>query len=146
MKWIWIAIIGFVTQTSHAQYEVKPDSLSRAMVAKADFLVGRWEGDGWVLTRQGGKQVFQQTEVVAMELGGTLMTIRGRGRQGSRTTHDAFGIVTYSKKDSALSIQTFHANGRGGVFSCQAENGRFTWFPDSLTRFIIILNDQPASR
>jgi hypothetical protein len=49
---------------------VETDTLAQAKIAKLEFLVGQWEGSGWMLGQDRQKYEFNQTEDIQFKLDG----------------------------------------------------------------------------
>src|SRR4051812_32529151 len=83
---------------------------------RLDFLLGEWEGDGWILQGRGERRTFHQRETVRSAAGGTVVVIDGlgtstdAGREGE-TVHQAFALVTYDSVTAKLRWRAYRATG-----------------------------------
>lgn len=85
-----------------------------AAMRKLDFMLGRWEGEGWYVTRQ-GRVDFLQTETVAPRLGGLLLIVDGKGvRKDDRRTpvHDAFAVASVDPAGQTYRWEAFSEGNR----------------------------------
>ena len=111
------------------------------------FLVGEWEGSGWIMNRERKKQYFNQTEVVEWRLDNTVMLIEGQGKDknSGEITHHALAMISWQGDANKYRFVTALANSKEGLFEGYLnEKGQFVWLikEDSGTRrFIIGLND-----
>src|SRR5687768_1579949 len=84
---------------------------------KLDFLVGNWEGEGWMLY-PGGREVFKGTETVQKKLQGKAILIEGKfvDPKDGRVVHETLAILTYSEPAKKYVFQTYLFNRPGGIF------------------------------
>ena len=84
---------------------------------KLDFLVGEWEGDGWIEFGPGQRHTFKQKESVQSKVGGHALLIEGLGKgklqnEGEeRVVHSAFAIVSYDKDAKRFRFLAWRATG-----------------------------------
>src|SRR5688572_20526028 len=67
---------------------------------KLDFLIGKWQGEGWVKMPGAERQTFTQTETVQKKLGGLALLIEGHGTSKlpggeEKTVFEALAMVTW---------------------------------------------------
>jgi hypothetical protein len=134
---IWI----FCSVTAFGQAE-KTDSISKQEISKLNFLVGKWEGEGWIMGRDGKKYSFQQKENIQYKIDGVAILIEGLGKSNGQITHNALAIISYNKKDGIYNFQSYTSTGRGGSFDAELIDGKFYWYPNNNMRYIIWLNDK----
>lgn len=90
-------------------------------IEELDFLVGEWEGDGWIEGAPGQRATFRGTEKVERRMGGRLVVVEGDfiavvGPDGREApVHQALGIFSYDRERDALRFRTYLARGTGGV-------------------------------
>lgn len=85
-----------------------------AAMRRLEFMVGRWEGQGWFVNRQ-GRTDFTQTEEVAPRLGGLLLVVDGKGLRKddpTRPVHDAFAIASFDQAAQAYRWEAFSDGNR----------------------------------
>ena len=120
-------------------------------LAKAAFLLGKWQGAGWIEFQPGRRAEFKQFETISLRLGGGAIVMEGLGtRKGADgndiVTHEALGVLTY---DAAQKKALMRAYRTGGQFV----DADVTLEPDKLiwrfriqgvgdTRYTIVLDDK----
>jgi hypothetical protein len=88
------------------------DPLTRQVSAlqSLGFLLGRWRGRGWTMTRD-GRVEFEQHEWVRTLLGGSLMTVEGRATGPGEDVEkfSAFAVVTFDPTTAAYGWRAYSA-------------------------------------
>ena len=115
-------------------------------IKEAAFLVGTWEGEGWILS-QAGRQESTVREVITPRAGGTVLSLEGLGKdkKTGAVVHDAFGVLFFDQEKQAYRMRSFVSNGRGGEFPAAIKNGVIVWtmsVPGRDVRYTIKLDDQ----
>lgn len=118
------------------------DSISKLEISKLDFLVGKWEGTGWIMGRDNQKHDFQQTEDIQFKIDSVAILIEGMGKSNKKITHNALAIISYNKKDSNYTFQSYTSTGRGGNFKAELSGKKFYWYPNDNMRYIIWINEK----
>ncbi len=104
---------GSASATSSAE---PAPSASAVAMHRLDFLLGEWEGDGWIIAGRDGRRTFHQRETVRPAAGGTVVIIDGlgtstdAGRKGA-IVHQAFALVSYDSAGKAYRWRAFRATG-----------------------------------
>lgn len=95
---------------------------------KLDFLVGNWEGEGWMMM-PGGREVFKGTETVQKKLQGKAILIEGKfvDPKDGRVVHETLAVVTYNEPAKKYVFQTYLFNRPGGVFDLNVKPNGFSW-------------------
>lgn len=81
------------------------------------FLVGRWEGEGWIERAPGQRHAFTQSERVERRLDGHVLVIEGVGwatvERGApdRVTHRAFGILAHDPERDGYRMYAWRVDG-----------------------------------
>jgi hypothetical protein len=88
----------------------QPASAPASPLGVISRLVGEWEGDAWMMRREGRVSV-RQKEWVTLEAGGTLAVIRGLGTLGADTVHQAFAVVHPNHERTGHMMRAFTAEG-----------------------------------
>jgi len=100
---------------------------SRAM-RRLEFLVGTWEGRGWI--RMGPERFeFMGRETVEAKIGGLALVIEGIHRSpapegGERIVHEALGVLTFDTKADAYRFVSHLADGRSGEYTARLVSER----------------------
>jgi hypothetical protein len=66
-----------------------------AEMQRVAFLIGHWQGQGWIDGDDGRRQTFQQRERVEPRADGAALSIEGRGESDGVLVHSAFGVLAY---------------------------------------------------
>ena len=106
----------------------KPPQLTGQM-ADAQFLVGTWEGEGWMMTPEGRHEATIR-EVITPKAGGTVLSLEGLGKdkKTGQVVHDAFGVLFIDPVSKSAKMRSFLATGQGGEFNATIKKGEITWF------------------
>lgn len=101
-----------------------------------DFLVGTWEGEGW-MEHAGQRYPFQGREVVQPMLDSMIVTVEGihtadvPGRPEPMTVHYAFGVFSYDAADDHYRFKTYLSNGQDGDYDAHLRNDALVWTMES---------------
>ncbi len=116
-----------------------------------DFLVGTWEGTGWMRMGPGEPERFRSHERVERRLDGLALIIEGRhesltdGREGE-VVHHALAMLTWNPNADAFDFRSMTNRGLGGNYAGEVEDGAFVWrmeAPDNRRiRYTIRLDDE----
>lgn len=120
-----IAAAALIATTAHAQ----PATSIEAMAALQP-LVGKWEGEGWILRQGVGQERFVGEETVTPRLSGAAILVEGRHRSAaepSRIVHDAMAMIVWSPREKAYRFRSQLATGQSGEYPLTVEPGKFTW-------------------
>lgn len=137
-----ITIITLLVPTMALAQIVETDAAAQAEIKKLSFLVGNWQGSGWMMGQDGSRHSFEQTENVGLKLDGTALLIEGQGRAEGRVVHNALAIITFNSNDSNYSFFSYLANGRKGDFKGELIDGTFYWYLNEGMRYVITINQQ----
>lgn len=146
MRFLLVAVAtAFLASNALAQPPAPPrapDLAAQAVaLAPLQWLVGSWEGRGWVDT-PAGRQTFRQTESVEARLGGALLVVEGKGYSGVPETlaFNAFAVISH---DDRAARTTFRSWTRGYVTDAIADvrpDGNLIWtmtMPGQVIRYTI---------
>lgn len=139
-KSIALFFFAFTVMTVSAQMQ-KADSISKEQMKKLAFMVGKWQGEGWMMGR-GSKSEFTQTENIQFKLDSTAILVEGKGMSNGKVIHDALAIITYNKEKAQYSFRSYLPNGMNGEFKAELIDDKLYWYPNENVRYIIWLNDQ----
>jgi len=119
---------------------------SQDAMNKINFLIGKWQGSGWILKQNKEKSIFNQTEIVEWKLDKSTILIEGQGRDvdSNEITHHALAVISWQNKLNKYRFSSTLANGRDGLFEGYTnDKGQFVWVMNSeygKRRFIIEIN------
>ena len=97
-KKVAVLILLAAPALAHAQTQSAGNS---AEMRKLDFLLGAWEGDGWMDFGPGQRRAVNVKESVQGKAEGSVLTLEGvgkakpPGKDEEIVVHNAFGIVWY---------------------------------------------------
>ncbi len=124
-------LVGWLgVQAVAAQAPRPPDvGKQRAEVAKLAWMVGSWEGEGWI-QRGPERTEFRQSETITLRLDGLLMEIEGVGRSRSdpKQVHfHALGYLSWNEADGTLRLASWTSEGRTANATAEATEGGLVW-------------------
>lgn len=126
MRQILIAAAATLIATAAAAQPANPIEA----MAPLQPLVGKWEGEGWIMIPGAGRQTFVGDETITPKLGGAAILVEGRHRDSadrSKIVHDALAIIVWSAPDKAYRFRTQLATGVHGDAPMTVEPGKFVW-------------------
>lgn len=143
MKTLLLFIANFllISMGTFAQF-AEGDSLLKKEMSKLSFMVGQWEGEGWMFGQDRVKHEFEQTENIQFKLDSTAILVEGRGLAGGEIVHDALAIVRFDKGDKNYNFYSFLPDGKEGIFKAELIEGKFHWYPIEQIRYIISINEK----
>jgi len=118
------------------------DQMAKSEIQKLAFIVGDWEGEGWMMGRDGGKHSFTQTEKIQFKLDSTAILIEGLGKNNDQVIHNAMAIIAYNKQEKNYTFNSFLSSGHGGSFKAELKEEKLYWYPNENMRYIIYLNEK----
>lgn len=105
-----------------------------AELDRLDWLVGEWEGSGWVEFVPGQRGAFRGSERVERRMGGRLVVVEGSfvadlPGAGEVPVHEAFGIFRYDPSSEGFTFRTYTAAepGTGGLHDADVDDGEVVW-------------------
>jgi hypothetical protein len=125
-----LIVIGSLS--SPAQSPPTAEAQRQAM-KKVDFLVGNWQGEGWMEFVPGQRKPFRGTETVQRKLDGLLLSIDGlhHAKVGERdeeaVVHAAFAILTFDPKEKRYRFQGFTSRGNHEDAEAKITDGQMVW-------------------
>jgi len=90
------------------------------------FMLGHWEGEGWVVNGPGGRVDIHQTEQVELQLSGEVMTVAGHGvvpGKPDAPSFTAFAVATFAQATSTYRWEAFSQGSRLETTLDVRENG-----------------------
>lgn len=124
------------------------DSLTKQQEAmkKAGFLVGTWQGMGWIMFGQGKRETFTNTETVQSKINGTVLLVEGVGKNAeNKIVHNALATLSFDAEKQIYRWRAFTMNGDSVEAVPQISDKKFVWgfpLPQGETRFTITLNEK----
>lgn len=118
---------------------------------KLEFLVGNWQGEGWMEFAPGERRKASVTETVQSKLGGRVFIIEGLGkakfpnRAEEVVVHNAFAFLYFDQTAKRYVMRAFLANGNAVDADTNFQDGVFEWsmqIPQGKIRYKVRLNDQ----
>jgi hypothetical protein len=109
-----------LAQSGNAARGNSSASMTGEAARRLSFLIGDWEGDGWIVLGPGQRRTFHQRESVRAAAGGTVVVIDGlgtstdAGREGE-IVHQAFAVVSYDSASAKLRWRAYRAGGEETV-------------------------------
>ena len=83
LKLYFLTYILFCVLSINLAFSQHIDSLQVNEMKKVQWLVGKWEGEGWMMFGPEEKHTFSQIETVTSKLNGLLLAIEGLGTIGT---------------------------------------------------------------
>jgi hypothetical protein len=130
-----------------AQPYSEPDMNAQiAAMAKLSFLLGDWQGNGYIDTAR-GRVEFHQTEKISMRQQGALLSIEGRGSAPSapadaKPQFEADALLSFDDAGREYRFYAF-AQGRSGTFKAElAGPTTLRWYPGPVRYTISIESGQ----
>lgn len=144
-KIFYYLLILLFCQNSYGQ-DFATDSISKTKISQLAFLVGNWQGEGWIMGRDRKKMNFNQTEKIQFKLDSTAVLVEGQGLQDEKIVHNAMAIISYNDPDDSYIFQSYLQNGKKGEFTGNLIENKFYWYPNDQTRYIIWINEKAQWR
>lgn len=120
-------VMSLAGSTANAQGRPAADTQREAMEALG-FLLGEWEGNGWIAFGP-QRNEFRQTETVVGHLDGLLIVVEGKGRasEDNRVVHDAYAVVSYDDKTKRYRFAAYTGEGRYVDATATVGNDELEW-------------------
>jgi len=115
-----------------AQYQTDP-GVKLEQMKKLAYMVGTWEGSGWAQDRDGQTHTYNQTEVIQLKLGGTVLLIEGTGKHphSGEITFNAMAIVSFNETSGKYDFRSYLSTGQSTNAEGYFEEDRFIWSFDT---------------
>jgi hypothetical protein len=113
------------------------------------WLVGKWEGEGWVGTNSTERSWSISSENVQSKLDGLVLLVEGthyqKGEGGQNTVAlKALGIISYDAQSSQFKFHSYTHQGQEGDFEAMLIDKKFRWImqmPQQTIRYTIELTE-----
>lgn len=144
MRHCILLLFLFITSFANAQAPQMPDV--KPFIAKLDWLIGEWEGSGWMMTPTGQKENFTQTESIQYQLDQSIIQIEGMGKAGDKVVHNALAIISYLPQKQEYSFMSYLSDGRQGNYKAEilGEKSMRWWLetPRGKLKYTIEINEK----
>lgn len=122
----------------------------RDAMEKVGWMVGTWEGSGWLAMGPTGRSEFRGRETVEARLDGLVLVVEGvhhavGGPKDGQLVHHALAFISWDPQSTQYRFRTHLAEGRAGDYTGRMENGAFVWgmeSPRGTMRYTIRLDEQ----
>lgn len=97
------------------------------------FIVGEWEGEGWVMTGPGQRETFRVEELAEMKLGGSVLYLEGRGvaiakgQPMEKVLHQAMVLIHFDQKQNQFLMRSYRAGGHVTDAEITVEDKKISW-------------------
>ncbi len=127
-KWIVLAVASAFLAPGHPQQNPDEGKPYAEAMKKVSFMLGEWEGTGWVQMGQ-TRSTYDVRESVHLRAGGTVISFQGIGTdpKTGKVGHDAFGVMSYDMEKKAYNIRSYVMNGRSGNFDARVGDKTIIW-------------------
>jgi hypothetical protein len=115
-------------------------------MSRAAFLIGEWQGDGWIQMGPGARTTFRQTENITAAANRTAIMIRGEGSARDsasgqwQVVFQAAAILTYDAASRRYSMLSAGGSGRALTTEPEIRDNGLTWgfdAPGARIRYVI---------
>lgn len=127
-RWLWVlaAALVQIPSPSLAQVSAPPDEM-----AQLAFLIGDWQGSGWILVSE-TRHSFTQTEHVEAHADGAILAIDGVGEStdaanSGTTIHRAYGTVSYDVNAGLFRWYSVESSGQQIITEANVSEQRLIW-------------------
>lgn len=104
------------------------ESAQRKAIEPLLWLVGTWEGEGWIRHGPGEPSAFTIREHAETALGDRLIVVEGVGRDAAgEVVHHAFGVLSWDDGKNDYRFSTYLADKSGVDARATVENDAVTW-------------------
>lgn len=120
------ALLAFTALASTGTFQNAPDNRN---MRKLDFLVGKWEGEGWQLLGPDEKVEFKGTEIVQSKLSGGALLVEGEffAKDGGKVVHQTLGIINWKPEKAAFNMRAYMFNRPEADYKLDVTDNGFKW-------------------
>lgn len=121
-------IVGFIVHMAMPQVSAGPSAAELAAMKKLNFIVGKWEGEGWV-QRGPQRETYKGSEIVQSKLQGKALLVEGMHFDPAtkKVVHETLAVITYDEKTGKYRFNTYLFNQPNGEYVLSALDNGFTW-------------------
>lgn len=128
MGFVLASLIAFVALMLGPQEQAGPSPAEIAAMKKLDFLVGKWEGTGW-MQRGPNRQEARGTEHVQAKLQGKALLIEGLFKDvtSKGVVHETLAVVTYDEKTGKYKFSAYLFNRPPAEYELMVKDQGISW-------------------
>jgi len=99
----------------------------RTQMNKLSFMLGEWEGSGWIQMGQTAKMTFTIHETVVPKVEGLVYLVEGLGSSEGNTSHNAIALISWDNEKNKYAFESHTFDGRSANASATLEGNTFIW-------------------
>lgn len=131
-----LGVLPFASPREASAQEVATttaESAQKKAIEPLLWLVGTWEGEGWIQMGPGERHSFTIQERAETALGERLIVVEGLGRAtgegegDDRVVHHAFGVLSWDEEKGDYRFSTYLADKSGVDARATVEDDAVTW-------------------
>lgn len=113
---IFVTVLLFGGDQIFSQEDSTSNSFTITSLSQIDFMLGTWEGNGWIIIGN-EKKNFKQTEIIESRVNNTVYTIDGLGKSADggisedKIVHDAVGYIMFDPTTRKIMMTSFATTG-----------------------------------
>ncbi|MCA9758944.1 MAG: hypothetical protein KDA27_24325 [Candidatus Eisenbacteria bacterium] len=130
---LFLLLVCVVPGSVLAQHHGPNPAVSIEKMKAFEPMLGEWKGEGWMVLPNGERAEFLSTESAVLELGGTLVLVRGKHfskDDPERVVHDALATIAWDQAEERYRFLTHLATGALGDFTIVPTDTGFSWTID----------------
>ena len=123
-------------------------SNQREEMKKLDWLLGHWQGAGWIQKAPQGRKEFTRTETIQSKLDGVLLLIEGesKAKESGSIVHAGVALVSYDEQGKTFRLRAVTSEGLHTDTEAKVGTNTLEWgleIPErGRMRYTITLNDK----
>lgn len=101
----------------------------REAIARLDFMIGTFTGEGWIVGPDRVRQTFTHVERAETRMDGLVLTVEGTGTSpgADEPSFRAFGVISWNTESDVYEMQTFAYGAHWQVSGALIAPGVFQW-------------------
>lgn len=146
-------LFALALSSNHLAAQMPPSEpqVYRDALDRVDFLVGEWEGSGWIMMGPGQRETFRSWERVREMLDGSALLIEGKhfdseAGDDAAPVHHALATLSWNQAEEKYRFVSSLYDRDGGTYEGWVDDeGRFVWqieVPGRTMRYTIWLDEQ----
>lgn len=125
------SIFVFAFVTIFASFALSQDfgaEAQRTEMKKLDYMIGKWEGTGWMQRGPGAPETFKGGETVQRKLDGVALLVEGRFvDKDGKVGHETLAVIAFDPKSLAYTFRTYLATGAAGNYNLKLTDNGWHW-------------------